>query len=437
MATGGRGMAAQDAPARAKRQRTEDAEGVGDELTSLLAAMHTVPEQSSSSGALSAGCARAGGAEALAGYPEAEVTTKLAESAPQRHKAPSPRHDSSSDSSSGDSSSSSGDESSGSGTDGEDSGPWVTPHDPNRPKRPKTSYFMFLAAERKRVPGGAASNAQKLSAAWHAMTNDEKRPFEEMAAKDAQRYKQAIANYVAPAKIQLSAHPTPEQERLYAAELARYRAQRERKRQRRRAIAQARREQREQEREQQRLARFAALQAERLKQAQDVARLRERNLGSTVNGGDRGDVDGRSRNEDGSEAEHAAREHSSDADIKPTVGRRSLRVRSGVNGRAAAQTDSADSHGGARTLRSRCGPDSERVKKQVCDSDTSSAPTREAVAVDQDDEKNAKRDKQASWREALDVWSPLLCQDVTMAWCKSIRAAPGTCVACSPGIVRQ
>ncbi len=438
MAASGRDAVAEEAaPRSSKRQRLDDdaLDGAGsDELTSLLAAMHTVPEKSSStSSELNAGSARAG-VGALAG---AEVATKLAGSAPQRHKAPKPRHGSSSDSSSGDSSGSSGDESSGSGsgngsgTDGEDSGPWVTPHDPNRPKRPRTSYFMFLAAERKRVPGGAAANAQKFSAAWHSMDDDEKRPFEELAAKDAQRYKQAIANYVAPAKIQLSAHPTSEEERLYATDLARYRAKRERKRQRRRAIAQARREQREQAREQQRLAQLVALEAERLKQAQDVARLRERNLGSTANGGDSVDVDDISGNEDGSEDENAARNNSSDAHFAPTVGRRSLRSRSGVNGRGVVQSESAGSHGSARTLRSGCGLGSEQEAK-VSDSDSSSkTPARAAVAVDQGDEKNAKTDKQASWREALDVWSPLLCQDVTMAWCKLMSAAPGIFPACA------
>ena len=416
MPAGGSDMPSLDGP-RSKRQRRDGAaEGDGDELTSLLAAMGA---DQSLKGELDAGSGTNGAMRPLAAGFEAEVTTKLAESAPPRHKVASPRQDSSSDSSSGESSSSSGDESSVSGTDGEESGgPWVTPHDPNRPKRPKTSYFMFLSAERKRAPAGTLAGAQKLSVTWHAMTHEDKMPYEEMAAKDAQRYKQAIANYVAPAKIQLGAHPTPAEERLYATELARYRVKRERKKQRRRAIAKARREEREKAREQQRMTQKAALEAERLKQAQDVARLRERNLGATAKS--RGDVDTNSANEDGSDDEHAAPENSIVADaagIAPAVGRRMLRPRNGETGTVAVQPDIADSHGAARTSRSRCGAGPDRESKQMSSlSSVSKASARAAAATDQ------SNGKQVPWQVALDVWSELLCQDVTMAWCKPISA---------------
>ena len=422
MPDGGSEVPSLDGP-HSKRQRSDAAaEGDGVELTSLLAAMGA---DQSLKGELDTGSSANGAMRPLAVGFEAEITTKLAESAPPRHKVASPRQDSSSGSSSGESSSSSGDESSVSGTDSEESGgPWITPHDPNRPKRPKTSYFMFLSAERKRVPGGTLAAAQKLSATWHAMSHEDKMPYEEMAAKDAHRYKQAMANYVAPAKIQLGAHPTPEEERLYATELARYRAKRERKKQRRRAIAKARREEREKAREQQRIAQKAALEAERMKQAQDVARLRERNLGATAKS--RGEADTNSANEDGSDHEHAAPESSIIADIAdtaPAVGRRMLRARNSETGTVAVQLDVADSHCAARTSRSRCGAGSDRESKQMYSLSTASKASGRAIAAT-----DQSSGKQEPWRAALDVWSELLCQDVTMAWCKPISAQQSVCL---------
>lgn len=403
-------------------------DGAGDELTSLLVAMDARPQLPSTSELATdtgSSCTFVGKHMAGSG---AAFPTKLAESAPLRHKAHRPHDSSSGDSSSSDSSSNSGGESSsGSGTDGEDSGLWITPHDPNRPKRPQTSYFMFLAAERKRTNGGAMTSTQALSAAWKAMTAEEKSPYEKLAANDAQRYKQAIANYVAPAKIQLSANPTPEEERLYATDIARYRAKRERKRQRRRAIAQARREERERAREQQRMAKQAALQAEQLKQAQDVARLRERNLGSKDAGDGRVDVNGRAAQKADSK-DDADAERSCDEGIAHAVEGRRLRARNGDAINVAVNPKPMRSRGSARKSKPRHGPGIVQKLKDVAGTvtvpiTTSREPARAVVATCRDDDVDSTHSKHVSWRMTLDVWSALLCQDVTMAWCKLSNAS--------------
>jgi hypothetical protein len=442
-------------PRSNKRQRREAAAGEdtsgslaggsGDELTSLLVAMGA--GLSEGSDAAAAADSKASITQLAAAFDPVKLTTKLAEAAPQRHKAPS-RHDSSSDSSSGDSSSS-GEESdasgSASGTDSEGSGPWVTPHDPNRPKRPQSSFFIFSAAERKRAPSGTVMSTQVISAAWNAMTDLEKAPYEELSAKDTQRYKQAITCYAAPAKIQLSTRPTPEEERLYASELARYRARRERKRDRRRAIAQARRGERETARQEEREAQRAAREAEQIRQAQDVARLRQRNLGSATLGSNEAEP---AEEQEASDAEEDAdAENSSDEGVEPRSGGRRLRARNGGTDRAAAQHQPASSRSSKRKkLRSdssrESGSDGDcdhlhpgpaQTLKEKSSGKTAPAKARKSSSTSPVPVPAAKNlgeggvaagGEDASWRTALDVWSPLLCQDVTMAWCKPTDVSP-------------
>jgi upstream-binding transcription factor len=75
--------------------------------------------------------------------------------------------------------------------------------DPNRPKRPASSFMFFANAER---PGLRAANpkmavtdiAKKLGEMWRELSEVNRAPFEAKAAVDRQRYKDAMVNYTPP-----------------------------------------------------------------------------------------------------------------------------------------------------------------------------------------------------------------------------------------------
>ena len=358
--------------------------------------------------------------------------TKLAAAAPQRHKLSSPGESdgSSSDSSSGESSS---DDSDASGSDG--GGIWVTPHDPNRPKRPQTSFFLFSAEKRRELTGTA--NARVVSAAWNALDEQEKARFDELAAKEAQRYQRAMASYSAPPKIQLNRKPTPEQEQLYAKELSRHRAKRERRRQRRRAAAQVRREEREKAKALERSAQQAARQEQQRKQALDVARLRERNeLTKTANSEDDEDAEEEQQAgpappvaEPGPELPNGSSEGHTSGDEQP----RKLRERRGrgrrqATSRSAGQTNQHEAEKSSCNGNHREGTAREKASgvavkpKAKPKSKPKSKPKANGInaASDGNAAANGVVAKSEHWRAALDVWSTCICQDVTMAWYEAL-----------------
>lgn len=71
--------------------------------------------------------------------------------------------------------------------------------DPNRPKRPTSAYFYFVAGERtKNAAIGkkitrVAEWTKEVSAIWRALTPDEKIPFDVLAVKDKARYTSEMA----------------------------------------------------------------------------------------------------------------------------------------------------------------------------------------------------------------------------------------------------
>jgi len=72
--------------------------------------------------------------------------------------------------------------------------------DPNAPKRPTSAYFFFGGEVR---PGIREENPDmKITAVmsligekWRELGDDEKKPYEEMAAKDRKRYEKEMAAY--------------------------------------------------------------------------------------------------------------------------------------------------------------------------------------------------------------------------------------------------
>lgn len=74
--------------------------------------------------------------------------------------------------------------------------------DPNKPKRPTSAYFYFIADQREIAKkkgediSRVAEWTKKVSAEWRALTASDKKPFEAKAAKDKERYSAEMANYV-------------------------------------------------------------------------------------------------------------------------------------------------------------------------------------------------------------------------------------------------
>ena len=75
--------------------------------------------------------------------------------------------------------------------------------DPNAPKRGRSAYVFFSAAKRAAVKEsqpelGFGEVATELGRLWKAAGEEEKRPFEEAAAKDKLRYEEEMKSYTPP-----------------------------------------------------------------------------------------------------------------------------------------------------------------------------------------------------------------------------------------------
>jgi len=74
-------------------------------------------------------------------------------------------------------------------------------HDPNRPKRPTSAYFYFIAEKRCELKAEGkhiskvAEWTKEISKYWRALLPEEKKPFEKLAATDKIRYDEAMAIY--------------------------------------------------------------------------------------------------------------------------------------------------------------------------------------------------------------------------------------------------
>lgn len=73
--------------------------------------------------------------------------------------------------------------------------------DPDKPKRPQTSYFLFLADFRKNyVHKGDKSSAHKLvlkeaGEKWRVLSASEKKVYEKKSQIEAEKYKEAMVEY--------------------------------------------------------------------------------------------------------------------------------------------------------------------------------------------------------------------------------------------------
>jgi len=72
--------------------------------------------------------------------------------------------------------------------------------DPNAPKRAQTAYFLWMNENRSKItkPGmSVADVAKEGGAQWKAMSEADKKPWEEKAKKDKERYEKEMAEYKA------------------------------------------------------------------------------------------------------------------------------------------------------------------------------------------------------------------------------------------------
>ncbi|KRX38035.1 High mobility group protein 1.2 [Trichinella britovi] len=72
--------------------------------------------------------------------------------------------------------------------------------DPNAPKRALSAFFFFSNSKRAEIQQAhpdwkVGQVAQELGRMWKAIDEDEKRKFEDMAAKDRTRYEEDMKNY--------------------------------------------------------------------------------------------------------------------------------------------------------------------------------------------------------------------------------------------------
>ncbi|XP_057312504.1 uncharacterized protein LOC130654018 isoform X1 [Hydractinia symbiolongicarpus] len=71
--------------------------------------------------------------------------------------------------------------------------------DPNKPKRPQTAYFCFLAEFRKEIAGKTLKDGEKIpqlaGERWRDMKAENKKKYEEIVEKDKERYEKEMEEY--------------------------------------------------------------------------------------------------------------------------------------------------------------------------------------------------------------------------------------------------
>jgi len=81
--------------------------------------------------------------------------------------------------------------------------------DPNEPKRPVSAYMFFVQHERNNCVNEFKSKGQELSfpdigrelgKKWKLMTDAQKRPYQDMNARDKMRHEQEMKEYTPPEK---------------------------------------------------------------------------------------------------------------------------------------------------------------------------------------------------------------------------------------------
>ena len=77
------------------------------------------------------------------------------------------------------------------------------PKDPNKPKRGKSAFMFFcdkfrpklIEAQKKKGKVNIGEVAKKLGADWKKLKDNQKKSYNEAAAKDKERYEKEIAEY--------------------------------------------------------------------------------------------------------------------------------------------------------------------------------------------------------------------------------------------------
>ncbi len=71
--------------------------------------------------------------------------------------------------------------------------------DPDKPKRPQTAYFYFLADFREKYKNKTLKEGEKIPSmageAWRKLSDKDKQPYNEKVAEDRKRYEVELAKY--------------------------------------------------------------------------------------------------------------------------------------------------------------------------------------------------------------------------------------------------
>lgn len=97
------------------------------------------------------------------------------------------------------------------------------PKDDNKPKRPQSAYFLFLASFREKkkssfegMPNAHKELIRKAGETWNKLTPEEKKPFELLAEKEKESYEERMKEYnqglLAPKKARVEAAAVNEEE---------------------------------------------------------------------------------------------------------------------------------------------------------------------------------------------------------------------------------
>ena len=85
---------------------------------------------------------------------------------------------------------------------------WVTPDDPNKPKRPVSAYFFFTSSRREQIAvdqpelaKNVTEMAKTLGKEWKELDEEARKPFIALAEKDKERYQAQMKDYTPPEKV--------------------------------------------------------------------------------------------------------------------------------------------------------------------------------------------------------------------------------------------
>jgi len=85
----------------------------------------------------------------------------------------------------------------------------TTPPAPEMPKKPKTSWLLFLAEFRQKNPGLGKETLSAAAKAWKALSSKDRQPFDDKYKQEKQKYDEIMASFTASGQEVPKAKKTP------------------------------------------------------------------------------------------------------------------------------------------------------------------------------------------------------------------------------------